>query len=319
MKKKISVTKQIEHLKAKNVSFEIMSEESALQFLSNNTYYFKIKSFLKVFNKKIDGTYINVDFAYLVELSKLDTHLREFIIQLSLDIEHMLKVKLINDITNDNTQDGYTIVTNLFTQYPRIHDNILNKTHNSATSDLIYKYENEGWNIWSLIEVLSFGDFIKLYKLYYSDKNDITIDLLWSLKFIRNAAAHNNCLLNSLKIPYSRSNLSYKGTITPTKRLTTFISRIPSLKHSRSRTKKLSNPVIHDFLASIILFDLICSSPAIYKKTIKNLNNLFKVRFIQNKEYFIKDLYLVSVYNLCIKVIDFIEEKNNNISEEQKQ
>lgn len=25
---------------------------------------------------------------------------------------------------------------------------------------------------------------------------------LWSIKFLRNAAAHNNCLLNSLKAPY---------------------------------------------------------------------------------------------------------------------
>lgn len=319
MKRKLSIDEQIAHLKSKNISFNLMSEEEAKSFLSNNTYYFKIKSYLKAFEKKKDGSYINVDFAYLVELSKLDAHLREFIIQLSLDIEHMLKVKLINDITCDSSQDGYTIVNQLFAKYPKIHNSILNKKYNSATSDLIHKYENTGWNVWSLIEVLSFGDFIKLYELYYSGKSDSVTDLLWSLKFIRNAAAHNNCLLNSLRIPYSHSNLSSGDKITPTKKLITYISKIPNLKSYDSRKKKMYNPVIHDFIASLVLFDLICNSPAIYEKTFNNLNKLFKDRFLKHKEYFSNDLYFVSLYNFCLKIIDFIEKKHNNVDGEQKQ
>ncbi len=318
MKRKLSIDEQIEHLKSKNVSFKIMSEEQAKLFLSNNTYYFKIKSYLKTFERKSDGTYINVDFAYLVELSKLDAHLREFVIQFSLDIEHLLKVKLINDITNDINQDGYTIVQELFSKYPRIHSNILGKIYNSATADLIYKYENTGWNVWSIIEVLSFGDFIKLYELYYSSKDDPALDLLWSLKFIRNASAHNNCLLNSLRIPYSHSNISKGDEIIPTKKLITYISKIPNLSYA-SRKKKIFNPVMHDFIASLVLFDLVCGSNALYEKTFRNLDNLFKIRFLKHKEYFENDLYLISLYNFCVKIIDFIEEKHNNINGEQKQ
>lgn len=48
-------------------------------------------------------------------------------------------------------------------------------------------------------------DFIELYQLYYSlypvKANDFS-SYLWSVKFLRNAAAHNNYLLNSLKAPY---------------------------------------------------------------------------------------------------------------------
>ncbi len=319
MKRKLSIDEQIEHLKSKNVTFGIMSEGEAKQFLSKNTYYFKIKSYLKAFERKSNGSYINVDFAYLVELSKLDTHLREFIIQLSLDIEHMLKVKLIDDITNDTSQDGYTIVNVLFTKYPRIHSSLHSKMYNSATADLINKYENIGWNVWSIIEVLSFGDFIKLYEIYYSNKNDSVFDLLWSLKFIRNASAHNNCLLNSLRIPYSHSNISKDDgdEIVRTKKVTTYLSKIPNL-NSVSRNKKKSNPVVHDFIASLILFDLVWDSEALREKTFKNLDNLFKTRFLKHKEYFTKDLYLVSLYKFCVKIIDFIEKKHNNINGEQK-
>ena len=41
MKKKLSVSEQIENLKAKGVTFEYMDEDAAMRFLRNNSYYFK--------------------------------------------------------------------------------------------------------------------------------------------------------------------------------------------------------------------------------------------------------------------------------------
>ena len=167
--------------------------------------------------------------------------------------------------------------------------------------------------MWAIIEVLSFGDFIKLYELYYSNKNDPALDLLWSLKFIRNASAHNNCLLNSLRIPYSHSNITKDDEITTTKKIVTYISKIPNINNKTSRKKKICNPVIHDFIASIILFDLVCGSNALYEKTFKNLNNLFKIRFLKHKEYFTNDSYLISLYNFCVKSLILLK-KNIKIS-----
>lgn len=75
---------------------------------------------------------------------------------------------------------------------------------NSVSGDLISKYGNS-FAAWNIIEVLSFGDFMKLYSLYYKKyyEKDSMVDFLWSVKFLRNAAAHNSCLLNSLKNPYT--------------------------------------------------------------------------------------------------------------------
>lgn len=98
-KKKLSFDDQINDLKAKNVKFELYSEEEAKKYLQYNNYYFKLKSYARNYTKysKIDmkDKYINLDFAYLVELSSLDMYLRRLIVGLCLDIEHVLKTRFI--------------------------------------------------------------------------------------------------------------------------------------------------------------------------------------------------------------------------------
>ena len=48
------------------------------------------------------GKYVNLDFAYLVELSTLDMYFRRLIVGMCLDIEHVLKTRLMRDITNSD-------------------------------------------------------------------------------------------------------------------------------------------------------------------------------------------------------------------------
>lgn len=63
MKKKLTIDEQIEDLKKKGVTFEIMSEEEAKKFLRYNNYYFKLKSYAKNYpiNPK-NGKYVNCNF-----------------------------------------------------------------------------------------------------------------------------------------------------------------------------------------------------------------------------------------------------------------
>lgn len=314
MKDKYSIQQQIEKMKSKNIKFDIVNEESAAQYLSYNTYFFKLKSFAKSFEfNTAKNQYINLDFAYLIELSKLDMYLREFIIKISLDTEHFLKVKFLYDLTNNDLEDGYNVINQLFSKFPYILKNIDAKKNDSACADLIHKYDNN-WAAWSIVEVLSFGDFVKLFELYYNlypeTKSKTITHLLWPLKFIRNASAHNNCLLNTLRKPYVHTHLfnNAKNIIEPNKELVRLLSKIPNIS-KETRKKKISNPIIHDFVATLFLFNEVCTSKTLKEKQFYNLKQLLDVRFCKSKNYFINDNVFTSNYEFVKKIIDYLYEE----------
>ena len=113
---KLTIEQQVEHLKKKGVKFELCSEEQAVSFLKNSTFFFKVKAFDKNYTvNPQNGQYLNLDFAYLMELSTLDMHVRRLILHATLDIEHYLKVWLIREISEDPSEDGYDIVKRFFT------------------------------------------------------------------------------------------------------------------------------------------------------------------------------------------------------------
>lgn len=50
-KPKLTINEQIVDMKKKNITFNIVNEQEAKNFLSHNNYYYKIKSYLRVFDK----------------------------------------------------------------------------------------------------------------------------------------------------------------------------------------------------------------------------------------------------------------------------
>ena len=85
------------------------------KFLNESNYYMKLASYRTNYPKygdtsKKNGQYINLEFAYLKELSTIDMHLRYIIMEMCLDIEHYLKVKFLRAIENNPDEDGYDII-----------------------------------------------------------------------------------------------------------------------------------------------------------------------------------------------------------------
>lgn len=112
-KSKLSLEGQIEHLKKKGVLFNIMNEESAKEYLTQHNNYFKLTAYRKNYDKHPDGEnkgkYINLEFAYLVDLAVIDMRLRYRIVHMALDIEHHTKLQLLRMMDKFN-EDGYQIV-----------------------------------------------------------------------------------------------------------------------------------------------------------------------------------------------------------------
>ena len=105
-KKLLSVDQLIEHMKQKGIKFVEMTEDSARDFLSYNNYYMKLASYRCNYEKclegKREGQYKNLDFAYLEELSRIDMYLRYLVLQMCLDIEHQIKVMLMDNIEKNS-------------------------------------------------------------------------------------------------------------------------------------------------------------------------------------------------------------------------
>lgn len=115
----IDAVQQVRHLKERGVRFELADEREAEMFLRESNFFFKVEAFAKSFSRYTNpdsehfGSYINLDFAYLAELTRLDHHLRETVLSLTLDVEHYMKVEL-NRMIMDAGDDPYELMASFF-------------------------------------------------------------------------------------------------------------------------------------------------------------------------------------------------------------
>lgn len=353
----LTVEEQINHMKSRGTRFDLCSEDKARTFLTSRNFYFKTKAFSKNFDKYLNpsaplfGNYINLDFAYLVELTKLDMHLRSLVLSASLDIEHFMKTSINADLMNAG-EDGSKIVPSFFehenrrvrkrqldcfsfdefahlatrclnaarvlhhgcqesrdashllTQANELADLVRSLTYDTdpnhiehaitrmGTSTysrrLIAKYGNKAsMAVWNLLEMVSFGDLIAFYKYYFFesevkhstrelDKAKSVKPLLFPAKTLRNAAAHNDCLLNGMRDRLSKPIGSIalrieQGSYAP--------------KPLIDATKRI--PIIHDCSALLLCYTALVSSPSIRKARGNQLSRLHS-RLLENEGYFAK-------------------------------
>lgn len=177
MKPLLTTEQLISHMKSKGITFNIISENDAKDFLMENNYYMKLASYRENYPKYLTGSktgqYINLDFAYLKELSTIDMLLRYLIIRMCLDLEHALKVSLMTHIENNPNEDGYELIRK-FIGYTNIrgqakNEYILKKIRGHKSSDyckdLIEKYYPY-FPVWVFVELISFGDLTYLIAFY---------------------------------------------------------------------------------------------------------------------------------------------------------
>lgn len=283
----------IQHMKNKGIKFNIINEIEAKEILENRNYYLKLASYRNNYSKNDKNEYIDLEFAYLKELSSIDMKLRYLILQMALDIEHSIKVILLDDIVKNNKIYEYKIVDDFRNNFPNSYSQIFNKLQNSYCGDLINKHQSN-IPIWVLVEVISFGDIVKLYKLYCNNYNNLKYSkLLYSVRDIRNAAAHSNCLIYKLE----------KGShIIASQEIINYLVRLNVSKIIRKN--KLSNKFFSDFTTLLYTYKIFVKSQKLKERRKKELVEIFYKRILKNKEYFIKNNTLVSGYNFCKILVD---------------
>lgn len=210
VKPKLSLDGQIEHLKEKGVLFNIMDEAEARDYLGQHNNYFKLTAYRKNYDKHPAGEnkdkYINLEFAYLVDIAVIDMQLRYRIVHMALDLEHHTKLQLLRKM-DDYNEDGYQVVQDyidsLDEKQRKIFDSEINRNKgNIYCGDIIAKYK-DAFSIWAFIEIVPFGRLVAFYGFCaerFSDRSmKDTFYRLLTCKEIRNASAHSNCILNNLK------------------------------------------------------------------------------------------------------------------------
>lgn len=298
MKELLTAKELVQHMEDKGITFKYESKENAEAFLLNNNYFLKLASYRSNYRKAPNGQYINLDFSYLKELSTIDMHIRHLVIEMALDIEHFLKVMLLSDIEKNKDEDGYRIIQRFLAQDTSF--NMLKTIQKHKASDyckeLIEKYYPY-FPAWVFVELISFGDLAYLCEFYNQEYGAQVGDriLLNSVRDIRNAAAHSNCLINVL---FSGNNKPHQ----------TVVDRVKKVQEigKNSRDKKLRNKCIYDFVCLLFAYDEIVTSDPMKKKLYEELKQLFDVRMIRHKEWFASNNVIESSYSFCKKIVDSV-------------
>lgn len=312
------------HAKEKGISFTQISEAEAEAYLSKNNNYFKLTSYRKNYSKITDGPrkgqYDRLEFAYLIELARIDVELRHLLLKMCLDIEHFLKVRLIKEVELQmeagTGEDGYRIVTDYLTDRFTAHfaDRALNISHragavarklrqnqnNPYCEGLMNKYQ-EDMPIWAFVEVISFGDLEELITFYGKSTGwTIPVDIksLDRVRQIRNAAAHNNCIINDL----NASDRPGKAPLF----ITQFLSDAGIKRDARS--KKLSNRRINQLVHLLYVYDCVVTSENTRAMRLAEMRELLDRRMLQHRAYFRQNAVITSAYQFFHQIIDRLSD-----------
>lgn len=324
LKPMMNISEMIIDLKQKNVKFNLIIEEAAKDYLKYNNNYYNITLFKHNFQKypspagKYEGLYQNLDFAYLKDLAIIDYRVRLILFKIIINIEHYLKLQILNTIDTMKLENGYTIV-NMYlendfnnTKFPKkVHNNILKKIDNEYYRKIFSKYEVnmnkkiENIPIWEFLEIITFGELVNFYDFYTKQYNLLEenkdVYILKAIVKLRNAVAHNACILCELNKKDINYSASYK-----------VIQYLKDCNIGKTtRDNKLSNSRIRQITYTLYMFNRIVTSDGVKENTSNELNELFFSRIVLHSEYYNNNELLKSVYKYFKNIIQKNYSSNN--------
>ncbi len=302
-KPKLQVGGLISKLDDKGILFNEISKEEASDIIINKNYYYRISSYRKNFPKDDNNKY-NIDFSVLTDLASIDTYLREFLLSLCLDVEHVAKTLLMTHITFNDDEDGYRIVRDYKNSHPNSYKrNIKHLSRNTYMRDMYikrYGQDNEV-PVWVFLEIIDFGSFSLLLDLYIEKyeikktKINKIQNIIMYIKNIRNACAHNNIFLLNI---YNQSS-NYIDN--PTQLSNSIVKSIGVSAKNRFFNKT------HDLLVLFWMHKKLCSDNLNARRHREGVT--VQERIQKNKTYYNNSNHLNDFFTFFNKNIDFLLEK----------
>lgn len=299
----LTAKEQVKHSEGKGVQFNDFSKTKAIRYLEENNNYFKLRAFRKNYIKGEDGKYLHLDFADLVDLAIIDNRLRAILLEMAISIEHFSKVHLLK-VLQKSESSGTQVVTNYVNQLTsstwETLESELDKNKNSLYCGNLYKkyLGNKIYcPVWVFVEMVSFGQYLHFYEFCAKRNQSQNKELLRRLylmrvvKDLRNACAHNNCIINDLRAQTNRD---------PNEEIQKVFASLGFSKGVRS--KHLKRVAMYQIITTLYAHKEIVISPGVHKNIALKLRDL-NDRFYRDRDYS-KNGIITSSFNILSKTFD---------------
>lgn len=294
----LSTDEQIDHLISKGVRFKRISLDEARKYLRENNNYFKLRAYRKNFDKhpggENEGKYINLDFAMLKDLAIIDMRMRYIFLQMVLDVEHFAKVKLLN-LINQHNEDGYQIVSD-YCKENNIDAEMNRAQSNPYCGGIIQKY-NKHFPVWAFIEVVPFGTTMRFYGFCAQRFNDGDMKneyyLLQTIRQLRNACAHSNCLIHNMGTKDAKHRTSYK--------VLRALNEIPKSK----RKSQLGNECMRQIVTLLYAHSIFVPDGGVRKRVKDGLNELVRRMYV-HFDYYEENSNICAFFGFFKKSVDIL-------------
>ncbi len=300
----LTAKEQVRHSESKGVQFNDFSKTKAIRYLEENNNYFKLRAFRKNYTKGEDGKYLHLDFADLVDLAIIDNRLRAILLEMAISIEHFSKVHLLKVLQETETSGSQVVmeyVDQLDSKPKDILKGELEKNKNSLyCGNLCNKYiKSELYcPVWVFVEIVSFGQYLHFYEFCANrsqGKNQKELlrrlYLMRVVKDLRNACAHNNCIINDLRAQMNRK---------PNKEMQKVFVSLGLSKEMRSR--HLKRVALYQIITTLYAHKEIVVSSGVHDNIARKLREL-NARFYRDRDYSKNDIIKKS-FNLLSTIFD---------------
>lgn len=296
-KQKLTIEEQIDYMKYKGITFNAIKESEAKKILSETNYYYKISVVRKLFKKNYSNKYMFLDFSHLVDLSSTDMGIRYFLLQMVLDVEHSIKVQIINDLTNNPNVDPYLIVKQFKNRNSGFYKNTIERFERTAYRKDMYSKRGKNIPFWVLLEIMDMGGLI-LFLKFYGGKFKVTSDLNTTsgialyAKNIRNCCAHSGSFIYNIYDPLTR--------IPSNPRIITY-GTIMGIESNDVRFRK-----INDLVSLFYLHKIFCTNK-LNERRFNEGQNLLE-RCEKNRMYYSSNEQLKKERKTFIKLLDYLKK-----------
>lgn len=319
----LTVKGQIMHLMSKGVKFDKVSVEDATKYLQENNNYFKLRAYRKNFPKHPNGPkknqYIDLDFGQLKDLAIIDMRMRYVFLQLALDVEHFAKGHLLH-VAEASDDNGYIVVERYFEhlqlldeekgthRYDKLLAEISRNADNPYCGGIIKNYKSN-FPVWAFVEIIPMGTFVDFYKYcatYFNDKEmEKRYYLLLTIKQLRNAAAHSNCLIYDM----GAKDAPFQPDL--------YMMKILSAISKAARKNHFRNERMRQIITLIYAHTVFATSEGICEHTHQLLDELVR-RMFCNIDLYSNNECILSSFNFFKKAVDIFGDYAYNNSAMKK-